>query len=506
MNPQLVMHPAIRDNIMREAEKRGILQRYRAKQAQQESAGQYSPFYRETPLPAQLKFIESRKRRILFGGQVGGGKSLAMLMRAARGVHDPQYEYLILRKTMADMLKPNGILDLAKKMFKQTAVWVEKESAMIFPSGAKIVFGPCENLRDAQNRYQGPAFTGGIGIDEAGLMKWDVIQWLGTRIRGPKGVSWRPSLDLTANPGGLCHDELVEHFGLLEGTECRDDYQYIPASLYDNPFIDAAEYELQFKDLAPHVRQALLEGSWAVKVPGVYFSEDQFIWVDPREVPAFWTWVRVWDIGVTGKKDPTASLRAAFDESTGIEWHEGHTMALLTANQAQKAIIAQAQSDGPGTVVVIEEDNVSRSIVQGLVADHGWLELDYKDPDVSAKFAAARSKGQFSIMTVKMRGGKVERAEHGIGQIHDGRHRIVRSKGADAHVTQLTRMTGAKDEHDEALDLIGMAWKATRKIGTPRLSEVEDTSSRFIQTQSEVEAKQFAESERLRLNRLRKRG
>lgn len=508
--------------IMRQAEKRNLLQVMRADDQGDEpkvAPGQFSPYYRQVPLPAQRDFIEdSESDRLLYGGQVGGGKTAGLLMRAARGVHDSQYTYLILRKTLSDMDKPGGILFLARHMFRESAQWSAKDSAMIFPSGAMIVFGPCENLRDAQQRYQGPAFTGGIGIDEAGLIDWDVIEWLGTRIRGPKGVSWKASLDMTANPLGVNHDQLVEYFGLDpegKGTEGqREGYRYIPASLYDNPYLDHAAYEQQFKHLQPHVRDALLRGSWAVRVPGRFFSEEQFTYVDPHEVPAFWNWVRVWDLALTGHGDLTGSLRAALDEQTGLEYHEGHLLEAWEANVAIKHVRRQAEIDGPGTLVVMDGDNMQRALVQALVNEHGWTLLEEDDEHAAPKFHAARSAGRFSVMLVKTSSkasvstltGKVRRAEDAIAQVYEGRQRMVRSEGADKHVAQLVRLTGKKGDADEALDLIGLAYKAVRKIGTPRLSAVADTSARFEPTSSEQLLRMETERMSARRRRLRQRG
>lgn len=501
--------------IMKAAEQRGVLQRLRAKQDQIAVAGRYSPYYAETPLAAQRTFIEDDQANvILYGGQVGGGKTAGLLMRAARGVHDSQYTYLVLRKTLSDMSKPGGILDLARRMFRESATWVEKDSAMVFESGARIVFGPCENLRDAQNRYQGPAFTGGIGIDEAGLIKWEVIEWLQSRIRGPKGVAWKASMDLTANPQGINHDELVEYFGLDpegKGTAgVREGYRYIPASLYENPYLDHAEYEQQFKYMQPHLRDALLRGSWAVRVPGTFFNEEMFHLVEPHEVPAFWTWVRCWDIALTGTSDKTGSLRAAYDEEAAIEYHEGHLLESWTANEAIKAIRRQAEEDGPGTMVVVDNDNLTRGLVQALVNDHGWTALEYDDENAAVKYHHARSAGRLVVMfiptkvqNVPNKSQKIARAEDAMAQIYEGRHRMVRSEGADQHIGQLVRLKGERGDADEALDLLGLAYKATRKIGTPRLNQVADKSAQFELTPSEQLAMSDAERRRQARRRLR---
>ncbi len=501
--------------IMKAAEQRGVLQRLRAKQDQIAVAGRYSPYYAETPLAAQRKFIEDKEHLVtLYGGQVGGGKTAGLLMRAARGVDDPQYSYLIIRKSLSDMDKPGGILFLARQMFRESAVWKAAGSAMVFASGARIVFGPCENMKDAVDRYQGLEFSGGIGVDEAGLIDWEILQWLQTRIRAPKGVDWMPSMDLTANPLGVNHDQLVEYFGLDpegKGTEgVREGYRYIPASLYDNPYLDHEAYEQKFKYLQPHVRDALLRGSWAVRVPGRFFNEEMFHLVEPHEVPAFWTWVRCWDIALTGTSDKTGSLRAAYDEEAAIEYHEGHLLESWTANEAIKAIRRQAEEDGPGTMVVVDNDNLTRGLVQALVNDHGWTALEYDDENAAVKYHHARSAGRLVVMfiptkvqNVPNQSQKIARAEDAMAQIYEGRHRMVRSEGADQHIAQLVRLKGERGDADEALDLLGLAYKATRKIGTPRLNQVADKSAQFELTPSEQLAMSDAERRRQARRRLR---
>lgn len=465
----------VRAAILSEAEARGILAQRRAKQ---ERADRYSPFYHWTPLKDQRAFIEDDESQvILYGGQVGGGKSVGLLMRGCRGVDHPAWSYLIIRKKMVDMVKPGGILDLARTAFRNTgAKWSEERQAFIFPSGASITFSPCVNLRDAQERFQGPAFTGGIGIDEAGLLPWEVMEWLPTRMRKPTDVPWNTtSLDLTANPQGICHAELVKHFGLdpenVSPELKRKGYRYIPASLYDNPYLDHKEYEKQFIHMPAEQREALLKGRWDVRMPGKYLSEQMFRLIEAKDAPLFDLRARVWDIGVTGETDPTASLLAAWDEETNTDYHLHRTHELLKAVDAREHIVKQALIDGPSVVQCIDDDNVSRTLVQDLVQNYGFIELFWDDKNVAVKANEAKAKKGLAIMLVPTKSRKkLERAEAAIHQYYAGNVVTVQADWTSEQITLLTRLSGRKDEHDEDLDLIGLAQRATRRLQT-RVSE-----------------------------------
>jgi hypothetical protein len=482
------------DRIRREGERRGM---FGAKR-QRVNRNRFSPWFAEEPFKTQQIFLRlgeyaeiGHKPLVLYGGAVGGGKTKALVMWAAEGVEHPEYSALLLRKRMVDMEKPGGILDTAHKMFRGSgAVWAAKKMQYQFPSGAVIQFGPGENLRDIQDRYQGPAFTR-IGIDEAGLLQWNWINWLRTRIRKPEGLPVTSGMSLTANPLGVCHDDLVTRFGLTAkaresqpskewfGTDAdlaASDYiatadtLFVPANLYDNPFLDHVEYEAQFADLPLEIRDALLRGRWDVNVPGVYFEESHFERVPGTAIPFFETFVRAIDLGVTGVGDACGTVLGGWDAETDLLYIRDRDHWLQGANDAKETIVGFSKNDPPGTVYVMDRDNVSVAVVQDLVKNYRFEEItDHGRATIHAREITAR-KG-FPILFISTKGSKPERNSDFTHHAYAGKVRLADEEWADDYVAKMVRLKGAKGDVDEDWDVSGLLIKAAKMFGG-RLREV----------------------------------
>src|SRR3990167_11138644 len=67
-------------------------------------------YFPHGPWPKQRVFIDLPNREAMYGGAAGGGKSDALLMAALQYMHVPGYAALILRKTFADLSKPDALI------------------------------------------------------------------------------------------------------------------------------------------------------------------------------------------------------------------------------------------------------------------------------------------------------------------------------------------------------------------------------------------------------------
>jgi predicted phage terminase large subunit-like protein len=116
-----------------------------------------------TPSPKQAAFLLlNHVRDVFFGGAAGGGKSEALLMAALQYVDVPGYDALILRRTFADLNKPQAIMNRALQWMypfvKSGEVkWNNNDHRFIFPSGATLSFGYLHHIGD-ETQYQGAEY------------------------------------------------------------------------------------------------------------------------------------------------------------------------------------------------------------------------------------------------------------------------------------------------------------------------------------------------------------
>lgn len=229
----------------------------------------------------------------MFGGQAGGGKSDALLMAALQFAEFPGYSALLLRRTFAQMMLPDGILARAHEWLGGTeAKWRDSEKTYTFPAGAKLVFGHLETENDVY-RYQGPAFSF-VGYDELTQFSERQYAYLFSRLRRPAGSRIPPRMRSATNPGGVGHEWVFNRFIAPDHDPSRI---FIPSSLDDNPSLDRDSYLRSMENLDPVTKAQLLRGDWNVRPDGNMFRRHWFPIVDA--VPAGGKGVRYWDFAAT---------------------------------------------------------------------------------------------------------------------------------------------------------------------------------------------------------------
>jgi hypothetical protein len=228
-------------------------------------------FIPHEPTAKQAEFLSLTCFEALYGGAAGGGKSDAELMAALQYVHVPGYSALLLRRTYADLSLPGAIMDRAKDWLVPRGVeWNDKEKRFTFPSGATLTFGYLDTERD-RFRYQGAEFQF-IGFDELTQFPEQWYRYLLSRIRRLKTSSVPLRVRNASNPGGIGHDWVRRRF--VESP--TPDRAFIPATLADNPYLDADAYRVALEQLDPTTRKQLLEGVWVRDGEGlVYYAFDE---------------------------------------------------------------------------------------------------------------------------------------------------------------------------------------------------------------------------------------
>lgn len=222
------------------------------------------------PTPRQRDFLAlDHVYEVLYGGRAGGGKSVALLMAALKYVNEPGYNAIILRRTFADLAKPDAIMDLARQWLEGTdAKWNGQEHKWTFPSGATLSFGYLDGGKDHLS-YKGAAFQF-IGIDEMTEMVWKQVLYMHSRLRRPKTMAHVPLRFRGAtNPGGESHEEVKERFGLDDyGNTANDNGRvFVPAGANDNEHLDVESYNKSLAELDGATRAQLQDGLW-VQDPG----------------------------------------------------------------------------------------------------------------------------------------------------------------------------------------------------------------------------------------------
>lgn len=286
------------------------------------------------PTEKQASFLLDFSQEVLFGGAVGGAKSVALLMAASLFIEVPEYAALLIRKSFADLSQPRALMDLAEQWWrgnnwegKGTPRYDPATHTWTFPSGATITFGYIDRVND-HLKYQGAAYQF-VGFDEVTQHRENHYRYLFSRMRrssdGP--IAQVPiRMRATANPGGPGHDWVYKRFihphELFLSRGVRPPRRFIPSFLDDNPHLDREEYLKSLEELDPVTRAQLLRGDWNIRPDGRMFKRGWFKYVDDSPIYHSWPRVRYWDMAATdetpgGDPDYTVGAKMAMNPGTG---------------------------------------------------------------------------------------------------------------------------------------------------------------------------------------------
>ena len=218
---------------------------------------------RGKPNAKQKLFFASRARYTAYGGARGGGKSWALRRKlVALCLRYPTIRCLLVRRSYAE-LKANHVDPLLRE-YAGLIQYRESDKRLDFPNGSSISLGYCSSNRDVL-RYQGQEYDI-IAIDEATQLNEYQFSIFKACLRGVGNVPRR--MYLTCNPGGVGHAWVKRLFidRAFRPDEDPSDYRFIPAQVYDNPVLTAADpdYVRQLESLPGKLRDAWLLGRWDV--------------------------------------------------------------------------------------------------------------------------------------------------------------------------------------------------------------------------------------------------
>ena len=311
----------------------------------------------------QAEFLLCDRREVFYGGAGGGGKTVALLTAALQHVDQPGYDALLLRRTMPDLRLPGSLLDLAHKWLDGAkAMFEARDRWFVFPSGARLVFGYCENVGDEQ-RYRSAQFQY-IGVDE--LTQWFERQYrfLFSRLRRLVGSNVPCRIRSASNPGYLGHNWVKDRF--IKTKNCADRV-FIPARLCDNPMLDQEGYTKSLMQLDPVRRAQILHGDWEVTDEGMLKKK----WLPiVDEYPKGGRLVRSWDLASTPKD---SNAKADWTVGAKLTRFKGVTYIIDvhrfrgSPGEVEMKIRSCAINDGIEVAIYMEEEGGASGKI---VSDH----------------------------------------------------------------------------------------------------------------------------------------
>jgi phage terminase large subunit len=241
----------------------------------------------------------SKKKYIAYGGARGGGKSWAARIKGSLlALRYSNLKVLLLRRTFPE-LEANHIIPL-QIMLKGIAEYVVSKKMFIFPNGSFIKLGYCKNEHDAF-QYQGHEYDV-IIFEEATLFTEAQLTFISTCARNVR-VDFTPRIYYTCNPGGVGHHYIKRLFIDREytATENPDEYEFIPASVYDNEVLMERDpsYITVLDNLPEELRKAHRDGDWDA-LSGQYFREFKrsLHVIAPFQIPKSWKRYVTMDYGL----------------------------------------------------------------------------------------------------------------------------------------------------------------------------------------------------------------
>lgn len=273
------------------------------------------------PTDRQAAFHSSSADEVLYGGAAGGGKSFALLMEAiVQALEVPNNRCLLLRRTFPELEKSlimKSLLVIPKGLGKYN----DGKKRWTFVNGSILEFGFCENEKDV-TKYQSAEY-GFIGFDELTHFTEFQYTYMLSRLRSTVPGVW-PRIRAATNPGGEGHMWVKRRFvdpappNQVWTTEDGLTRCFIPATLYDNPYLLEADpdYVKRLESLDEDSKRALLHGDWDVFAGQAFKEFDRSIHVvRPFAIPKNWPKYRALDWGFS---KPFAVLWGAVDGDENI--------------------------------------------------------------------------------------------------------------------------------------------------------------------------------------------
>ena len=283
------------------------------------------------PQPAQVPFLASPADICIFGGAAGPGKTWALLADPFNYVGHPDFEAPIFRRLHRQFFDAGGLHKAARKMYEPFGARFVK-AEWRWPNGSKIQYAHMQHEEDVEQWRS--AELPWVGFDQLEQFTKYQFEYIQSRMR--TDLPMKPTIKGTCNPqpgwlaellqwwwdpdtgyaiperGGSIRWAVRPENDLVWADDPRDleghvdndgfpliplSYQFIPAKIDDNRYVDPA-YRGHLQGMSLIERERLLHGNWLI-APGAgkVFHKD-WIRMGPPGDPD-WRRVRYWDKAAT---------------------------------------------------------------------------------------------------------------------------------------------------------------------------------------------------------------
>lgn len=244
------------------------------------------------PVPAAIPLHRSKTENVCYGGAVGGTKSYSSRWDAYRHLMSiPEWNSILMRRTHSELKRNHtnpaiGECSLINNFYGEKVMDLvpSEHELRCTKTNGMLTFGHCQNLGD-EERYLGPSYDE-FRPEEMATFHKDQIVGVQGRIRSAKHGDYgriKGRMIGTTNPGGAqtlyIRDWFIDKNVRPEDNPKYDprDYEFIPASLYDNPYYMDADgsyltYEKRLFMYSRQRRRQLLNGDWTA-ITGQFFEE-----------------------------------------------------------------------------------------------------------------------------------------------------------------------------------------------------------------------------------------
>jgi len=410
-------------------------------------------FCPEQPSVQQQVFLRTNAIEALFGGAAGGGKSSALLMAALQYVDIPSYSALLFRKSLTDLTLPGALMDRFREWVAphEDVRWNANTYTAVFPSGARISFGYLNNKEDYL-RYKGVEAQF-IGMDEVTEIRESDYRYLFSRLRRPSsGPLSRVPLRMrcASNPA----PNWVRQRFIVEGRE--KNRIFVPSKLTDNPGVDAASYRKALQELDPIERRRLEEGDWFVTSLGTMFNREDFVIIDPMEVPEMVNKssrvVRFWDLAATepsgSNPDPDWTVGTLVMFTEGIAYVLDVRKGRVRSDKVEALIRQTADEDGPLVSIRMEQEPGSSG--KALIDQYARYVLP-----------------GFDVQGIRATGDKESRARPFASAVANGNVRVVRASWLSDWLDEFSTFPESL-AHDDQVDSAVGAFTFLAGLGLPQ--------------------------------------
>lgn len=309
------------------------------------------------PTKQQEKFHKAWQRIKLYGGAVGGGKSVSLCMEGMKlSLTYFRNRGFLARKTFNDFRKTTmkTFFDfIPEGLIKQ---YNKADNLVTFLNDSEIQFGDCENSEKLKSLN-----LGWYGIDEASEVDRSIHLILNSRLRlaykNSPNDAWKKEIRdghtfyvpkyfaLYASNPEPCwlFEDIVDPATAKKGTI------FVPSLPTDNPYLPT-DYVDTLKEGADEdwISRYLL-GSWKVFEGQVYkdFIRDRNV-IKPFPIPKDWNRYRSIDLGVD---DPTVCLWLAVDPQRNVYvYREYYEHNRPTEDHAESLCIKSGSEQYQGTI------------------------------------------------------------------------------------------------------------------------------------------------------------